>query len=201
MKHLAAFLIVGFAAVAVARQPALTFGLDLSSIDASVRPQDDLFHYVNGGWLARTEILRDWWKPQDAEPFQSAARTLVDQFGAYRPVPSMPINGELTLGENAGDLGGLSIVYRASKLSLAGRPAPIIDGFTGDQRFFMGWAQAWRGTLREDYLREWLDSIPYAPPEYRANVTVSNLPAFYEAFGVKSGDRLYRELQKRVRIW
>ncbi len=111
------------------------------------------------------------------------------------------MNGELTLGENVNDLAGLAVAYRAYRTSLGNRPAPVIDGLTGDQRFFLGWAQAWRTKIRDEYLRQWLISTPHAPPEYRANGAVGNLAAFYEAFAVKPGDRMYREPQARIRVW
>jgi predicted metalloendopeptidase len=145
--------------------------------------------------------LRDWWKPADEAEFQKRATLLVEQFSAYSPIPGMNVNGQLTLGENIGDLGGLSIAHRAWTISLKGRPSPVIDGLTGDQRFFMGWAQAWRAKARDEYLRRQLLSDTHAWAEYRANGPLGNIPAFYEAFGVKPGDKLYREPEKRVKIW
>jgi len=145
--------------------------------------------------------LRDWWKPEDEAEFQKRAKLLVEQFNGFSPAPGLKINGELTLGENIGDLGGLSIAYQAYKLSLAGKPAPVIDGFTGDQRFFMGWAQAWRMKARDEYLQRQVLADPHAWAEFRANGPLSNIPAFYDAFGVKPGDRLFLEPEKRVKIW
>jgi putative endopeptidase len=145
--------------------------------------------------------LRDWWKPADEQAFLKRTKMLVDQFNAYSPIPGMHVNGELTLGENIGDLGGLGIAYQAYKLSLGGKPAPVIDRLTGDQRFFTGWAQVWRGKRREEFERALLLSNEHAPDEYRANGPVSNVAAFYDAFGVKPGDKLYREPDQRVRIW
>ena len=145
--------------------------------------------------------LRDWWTPADETEFQKRAKLLVEQFNAYSPIPGMQVNGELTLGENIGDLGGLSIAYQAWKLSLAGKPSPVIDGLTGDQRFFMGWAQAWRAKAREEYLRRQVLSDPHAWAEFRANGPLGNIPAFYDAFDVKAGDKLFIEPAKRVRIW
>jgi endothelin-converting enzyme/putative endopeptidase len=148
-----------------------------------------------------TGRLRDWWQPADETEFQKRARVLVEQFNGYSPVAGATINGELTLGENIGDLGGLSIAYEAWKLSLAGRPSPEIDGLTGDQRFFMGWVQAWRAKARDEYLRRQVLADPHSAAEFRANGPLGNIPAFYEAFGVKPGDKLYREPAKRVKIW
>jgi predicted metalloendopeptidase len=145
--------------------------------------------------------LRDWWTPADETEFGKRAKMLVDQFNGYSPVSGVTINGELTLGENIGDLGGLAIAYKAWKMSLAGKASPMMDGLTGDQRFFMGWAQAWRSKAREAYLRRQVLSDPHSAAEFRANGPVSNIDAFYDAFNVKPGDKLYREPDKRVRIW
>jgi putative endopeptidase len=148
-----------------------------------------------------TGALRDWWTPADEAEFQKRTKLLVDQFSVLSPAAGLTVNGELTLGENIGDLGGLSIAYKAWKLSLKGKPSPVIDGFTGDQRVFMGWAQAWRTKAREQYLRQQVMADPHAPAEFRANAPLGNIPGFYEAFGVKPGDKLYREPAQRVKIW
>ena len=145
--------------------------------------------------------LRDWWKPEDETEFQKRAKLLVEQFNAFSPLPGMNVNGELTLGENIGDLGGLSIAYKAYKISLAGKPAPVLDGLTGDQRFFMGWAQAWRAKAREEYLRRQVLADPHAWAEFRANGPLGNIPEFYTAFAVKPGDKLFIAPEKRVKIW
>lgn len=134
-------------------------------------------------------------------PFHERAARLVEHFDQFTPLPGTHVNGSLTLGENIGDLGGLALAYRAYRISLNGKPAPVIDGYTGDQRFFLGWAQIWRSLVREEYLRQWLTWIPHAPPQFRANGPVSHIAAFYEAFNVKPGDKLYVEPGKRVRIW
>jgi predicted metalloendopeptidase len=145
--------------------------------------------------------VRDWWKPIDEKTFGVRARHLVEQFNGYSPMPGMHVNGVLTLGENVGDLGGLSIAYQAYTLSLKGKPSAVIDGLTGEQRFFLGWAQIWRSKMRDEYMRQTLLAIPYAPPAYRANGPITNLQGFYDAFGVKPGDKLYREPEDRVKIW
>jgi predicted metalloendopeptidase len=145
--------------------------------------------------------LRDWWQPEDEAEFQTRASVLVDQFSGYSPVEGMTINGALTLGENIGDLGGLSIAYQAWKLSLEGRPSPVIDDLTGEQRFFMGWVQAWRSKARDEYLRQQVMADPHAAAEFRANGPLGNIDAFYEAFDVRPGDALYRAPADRVRIW
>jgi putative endopeptidase len=145
--------------------------------------------------------LHDWWTADDERAFERIARGLVDQYSAYVPLPGVRVNGVLALTENFGDLAGLLIAHRAYRLSLKGRAPDTIDGLTGDQRFFIGWAQAWRSKMRDEYLRQWILSSPHAAPEYRTNGTVANVPAFYEAFGVRPGDRLWRDPSERVRIW
>jgi putative endopeptidase len=145
--------------------------------------------------------VRDWWTVADAEGFQMRARALSAQASAFSPLADVRVNGDLTLGENIGDLGGLSLAFLAYQLSLGGRKAPTIDGFTGEQRFFIGWAQVWRTKTRPEFLRQSLVSSPYAPPEFRANGPASNLAGFHEAFSVKPGDKLYRDPASRVRIW
>jgi len=144
---------------------------------------------------------RDWWKPADEAEFRTRALRLISQFDAYSPAPGLHVNGLLTLGENVGDLGGLSIAHRAYLLSLKGKPPPVIDGLTGDERFFLGWAQIWRSKMRDEYVRQMVLAVPYAPPAFRANGPLSNLQGFYDAFRVKAGDKLYREPGDRIKIW
>jgi predicted metalloendopeptidase len=145
--------------------------------------------------------LTDWWTPEDNAEFQRRARALVEQYSRYSPIEGMHVNGELTLGENIADLAGVTMAYRAYKLSLGGKPAPVIDGFSGDQRFFIGWAHSWARKYRDDEMRKRLLTDPHSPGEYRANGVVRNLPPFYEAFGVKPGDKMYLPPEKRVSIW
>jgi len=145
--------------------------------------------------------LRDWWSPEDDAEYQRRTQVLVEQFNAYSPLEGARVNGSLTLGENFGDLGGLQIAYRAWKLSLGNRPAEVIDGYTGDQRFFIGWAQIWRTKEREEYLRQFLLSNAHAPSRFRANGPVSNMPEFYAAFDVQPGDGLFRRPDQRAKIW
>ena len=145
--------------------------------------------------------LRDWWTQNDATEFKARADGLVEQYNGYSPIENMSVNGELTLGENIGDLAGLTMAYKAYKLSLNGQEPPVIGGYTGDQRFFMGWAQVWRRLYREDELRNRLVTDPHSPSEYRVNGIVSNMPQFFDAFGVKPGDALYRAPDDLVRIW
>ncbi len=126
---------------------------------------------------------------------------MVKQYGAYVPLAGYPINGELTLGENIGDNSGLALAYKAYKISLGGKQAPVIDGLTGDQRFFLGYAQAWRTKYREPALIVQIKSDPHAPGDFRANGALVNQPGFYEAFGVKEGDKMYVAPKDRVTIW
>jgi endothelin-converting enzyme/putative endopeptidase len=145
--------------------------------------------------------LESWWTDADREAFDERGQQLSEQFSQYEPIEGLNINGDLTLGENIGDLAGLTIAYEAYKKSLNGEPAPELDGFTGEQRVFIGWAQVWRGKYREDAIREQVMSDPHSPAEYRVNGTVVNVPAFYEAFEVKPGDELYVAPENRVTIW
>jgi predicted metalloendopeptidase len=145
--------------------------------------------------------LRDWWTQDDRARFVAKARVLVDQYGAFEPVPGYRLNGQQTLGENIADNSGLEAAWKGWQLSLAGKPAAVIDGLSGEQRFFYGFAQVWRGKSREAALIERLKAGVHSPPEFRANGTVRNHPAFYETFGVKPGDAMYLPPDKRVSIW
>jgi putative endopeptidase len=147
--------------------------------------------------------LRDWWTAEDKGNFERLTGALVDQYNATCPFDEGKtcINGRLTLGENIGDLGGLSLAYRAYRMSLGGREAPVIEGYTGDQRFFMAWAQVFRVKMREAALRQQLQTDPHSPGVYRINNIVRNFDEWYKAFDVKPGDKLYLEPEKRIRIW
>ncbi len=145
--------------------------------------------------------LRNWWTDADKAEFEKRGKQLVEQYNQYEPVAGVHVNGELTLGENIGDLGGLTVALRAYKLSLAGKPAVVIDGFTAEQRFFISWSQVWRRKYREEELRNRLMTDPHSPSEYRAIGIVSNIPEFYSAFDVKEGDKMYIAPEKRVKIW
>lgn len=145
--------------------------------------------------------LRDWWTEEDAAEFKQRADKLVAQYDAFSPIEGMNVNGQLTLGENIGDLAGLTMAYRAYQLALGEREAPVIQGFTGDQRFFIGWAQVWRRKYRDNELRRRLVTAPHSPSEYRTNGIVANMPEFYAAFDVQPGDDLYRSDADRVKIW
>jgi len=145
--------------------------------------------------------LKSWWTEADRRRFEERTKLLVTQYDRYEPVPGHKVNGALTIGENIGDLGGLAIAWKAWRRSLQGQAAPAIDGLSGEQRFFMGWAQAWRHKYREADLIQRLKTDPHAPDEYRCNGVVINLPAFHETFGVQPGDRLWLAPEKRVSIW
>ena len=145
--------------------------------------------------------LRDWWTPNDRKEFERRAQGLVEQFSRYHPVEDQTINGELTLGENIGDLGGLSVAYEAYQISLDGEPAPEIDGFTGDQRFFLGWSQIWKRLYRDQELRRRLIVDPHSPSEYRVNGIIRNMDAWYDAYDIPDDAELYLQPDQRVRIW
>jgi putative endopeptidase len=148
-----------------------------------------------------TGKMRDWWTPQDAAEYQKRTAQLVAQVGQYEVLPGLKLNGELTLGEDIGDLTGLTIAHRAYLLALGGKPAPVIDGLGGDQRFYMGWAQVWRAKMREDALRQQVLTNVHPPDTLRGNMPLVNIPEFYAAFDVKPGDKLYLPPEKRVKIW
>lgn len=147
--------------------------------------------------------LSNWWTDADRKNFDARTNALVAQYDAFCPLDEGKtcVNGRLTLGENIGDLGGLSMAYRAYKLATAGQDVPVIDGFTGDQRFFLAWAQAWRTAQREDALRNQLRTDPHSPAYFRTNGIVRNFDEWYKAFDVKPGDAMYLPPEKRLRIW
>jgi putative endopeptidase len=145
----------------------------------------------------------NWWTDEDRKQFEARTKKLIEQYSAFEPaqLPGQKVNGALTVGENIGDLGGLSIAYKAYQRSLKGSEAPVIDGLTGDRRFFIGWAQAWRSKFRDAELARRLATDPHSPAEFRCNGVLRNLPEFYAAFDVKEGDRLWLPSDRRVRIW
>jgi putative endopeptidase len=144
--------------------------------------------------------LANWWTDTDLAHFKAAGEALVAQFDAYRPFPDLALNGRQTLSENIADVAGLSSAYDAYRLSLQGKPDRVIDGLSGDQRFFISYAQSWRGAIREAELRRRIATDGHAPDEYRAD-SVRNLDAWYEAFSVMPGQKLYLEPKNRVRVW
>jgi putative endopeptidase len=159
-----------------------------------------------GAKFDATGTLKNWWTDEDAQKFKAAAAKDVAQYNAYCPIPgtngkpAQCVKGELTLGENIADLAGLTISYNAYKISLGGKPAPVIDGTTGDQRFFLGWAQVWRRLYREQELANRLVTDPHSPSEFRTSV-VRNLDPWYDAFKPKPSEALYLAPEQRVRIW
>jgi predicted metalloendopeptidase len=145
--------------------------------------------------------LRNWWTAEDRTAFKARAAGLVKQYGAYSPVPGYFINGELTLGENIGDNSGLSVTYNAYERSLGGKPSPVIDGLTGEQRLYIGFAMKWRAKLRPEAAIAQIKSDPHSPGEFRAKGTVMNQPGFYKAFDIKPGDAMYLAPEQRVIMW
>ncbi len=146
-------------------------------------------------------VQRDWWSESDAAGFKERSDALVAQYDTYEALPGEFVNGEFTLGENIGDLTGITMAYAAYKTSLGGKEAPVIDGLTGDQRFFLSYGQIWKRKFREDNLRSRLKNDPHSPGEYRANGIVRNFDAWYDAFNIQPGDALYLPPEKRVKIW
>jgi putative endopeptidase len=153
-----------------------------------------------GSKYDETGALREWWTPGDVQRFKALTGQLVAQYGQYEPLPGKKVSGELTLGENIGDLAGVTIAYDAYRTALEGRPAPVVDGFTGDQRFYLGWAQVWRRNYREPNLLQRLITDPHSPSEQRVAV-VRNFDPWYAAFNVSPGRKLYLPPEQRVRIW
>jgi putative endopeptidase len=145
--------------------------------------------------------LHDWWTAEDAKTFEARAAVLGAQYSKFEPLPGAKVNGQLTMGENIADLGGVTLALDAYHNSLKGKPAPVIDGYTGEERVFLGWAQAWRGKLRDDAIRKQVVSDPHSPRQYRVNGPVRNVDAWYEAFDVKPDQKLYLAPKDRVRIW
>jgi putative endopeptidase len=146
-------------------------------------------------------VLRDWWTDEDKAEFEKRTSKLVDQYSAFKPFDDLNVNGEFTLGENIGDLGGLSIALLAYKISLDGKEPPVMDGFTAEQRIFISYAQSWRSITRDEALRNRINTDPHAPRQYRVNGVVRNVPEFYEAFDVSEDDSLYLSPEDRVKIW
>jgi putative endopeptidase len=146
--------------------------------------------------------LVDWWTQEDRERFEALTGALIKQYDAFelRDYPGNTVNGALTVGENIGDLGGLTIGYEAWRIATEGAPSPEIDGFTGAQRVFAGWAQVWKGKAREESALQLLQIDPHSPAEFRANIA-RNLTEFYDAFDVVEGDDLWLPEEERVRIW
>jgi predicted metalloendopeptidase len=188
--------------------------LEVPVFDASA---DDAVNYGAAGALVGHEIshalddrgrrfdpsgaARDWWTADDAAKYEALAQKLAARLSTYEPLPGAHVVGTLTVGETLADIGGLTIAYRAYKRSLKGTTPPVIDGLTGDQRFFMGWARIWRAKERDDYVRSQLQISAHLPPALRANAVLMHVDGFYGAFGVRPGDRLYLAAEDRVKVW
>ena len=146
-------------------------------------------------------VLRDWWTADDLKNFKAKTSALIAQYSTYEPLPGQKLNGALTIGENIADLSGMTIAHKAYELSLGGKPAPVMDGFTGDQRFFMGWAQVWRRKYKDENLLARIKTDPHSPSEFRCNGVIVNMPDFDAAFGIKEGDKLYKGAADQIKIW
>ncbi len=146
-------------------------------------------------------VLRDWWSAADVAAFQKLADKIGAQYSAYEPLPGFKVNPQLTMGENIGDIGGLAMAYHAYKLSLQGAEAPVIDGLTGDQRFFLAWGQVWKRAVRDEQLKNQIATDSHSPAKYRVNGVVRNMNAWYDAFGVTKENDLWLDPKDRVEIW
>ena len=146
-------------------------------------------------------VLRTWWKPEDEQAFKALVDRIVEQYAQYEALPGLKLNGRLTAGENIGDLGGLTVAYAAYKLALNGKTPDVLDGFTGDQRFFLSWAQVWRQLRRDESMRNLVMSDPHSPGTFRVQGVVRNMDEWYSAFDVKPEDKLFLPPEERVRIW
>ena len=145
--------------------------------------------------------LKMWWSESDYKNFKDKTKLIIEQFNNYKAIDTLHVNGELTQGENIADLGGLTMAYYAYKKSLNGQKSPVMAGYTGEQRFFISWAQGWKSLMRDAYLKQMIATNPHSPGNFRAVGPLSNMPEFYEAFGVKEGDGMYIPVAKRVNIW
>lgn len=154
-----------------------------------------------GRKIDATGAVRDWWAEGDGKRFEDRAKVLGDQYAKYEAAPGAFVNPDLTMGENIADFAGLQVAHDAYEMTLGGKAAPVIDGLTGQQRVFLGWAQVWRAKAREDALRQQVATDPHSPGRFRLYGPVRNIEAWYQAFGVKQGDKLYIAPDKRARIW
>jgi len=154
-----------------------------------------------GGRFDADGNMNDWWTKEDRERFDAKTAHLAEQFDAYEPLPGLRVNGKLTLGENIADLGGALIAYDGLMLALQEKPQPPIDGLAPARRFFIGFALQECIQSREENLRTQIQTDPHSPSRYRVNGPLSNMSEFYEAFGAKQGDKLWRDPEDRVKIW
>jgi len=180
--------------------PERPLAMDYGAIGAVIGHEVSHSFDDQGAMFDATGRLRNWWTPEDLAHFEASGAKLVGQYDAYRPFPDLAVNGKLTLGENIADVAGLAAAYDAYQLSLGGKPAPVVEGLTGDQQFFLSFAQSWRAKFREPALRQQVLGDGHAPDEYRAD-TVRNLDVWYDAFDVKPSQALYLAPGDRVRVW
>ena len=180
--------------------PRRPLAMDYGAIGAIIGHEVSHSFDNQGALFDATGRLHNWWTPEDFKHFEASAAQLVAQYDAYRPFPDLAVKGRQTLGENIADVAGLAASYDAYHRSLGGKPAPVAQGFTGDQQFFVSFGQSWRGKLREPAMRTRILTDGHSPPEYRAS-TVRNLDAWYRAFDVKPGQALYLAPADRVRVW
>lgn len=145
--------------------------------------------------------LKMWWTDSDYKNFKDKTKLIIEQFNNYKAIDTLHVNGELTQGENIADLGGLTMAYYAYKKSLNGQKSPVMAGYTGEQRFFISWAQGWKTLMRDAYLKQMIATNPHSPGNFRAVGPLSNMPEFYEAFNIKEGDGMFIPITKRVNIW
>jgi putative endopeptidase len=180
--------------------PKATAAMNYGSIGSVIGHEISHSFDDQGSQFDATGRLRDWWTPADLKKFQAAGTALAAQFDGYKPFPDLAVNGRQTLGENIADLAGLAAAYDAYRASLGGKPAPVVDGFSGDQQFFLSFAQGWRTYYRPEALRQRLIGDGHAPAKYRGQ-TVRNMDAWYEAFPVQPADKLYLAPDRRVKVW
>jgi putative endopeptidase len=155
----------------------------------------------SGSQYDKDGSLHNWWTPEDRKRFQEKAQKLQEQFDAYTVLDSLHVNGKLTLGENIGDLGGLNAAYEAFKMTPQGKSNKKIDGFTPDQRFFLAWAQVWRSNILPETQAQYIIVDPHSPADFRTIGAPVNMDAWYKAFNVKPGDKLYKKPEDRIKIW
>ena len=162
-----------------------------------------LFFVDQGSKYDGDGALNNWWTDADRDAFETRTKALIAQYDALIPeeAPDVHVNGALTIGENIGDLGGLTIAYKAYLISLGGTQSPVIDGFSGEQRLLLSWAQIWRAKVRPEEMRRRIATDPHSPAEFRCNQILKNFTPFYEAFGVTEKDALWLDEQSRVQIW
>jgi predicted metalloendopeptidase len=180
--------------------PSRPLAMDYGAIGAVIGHEISHSFDDSGALFDAAGRFRNWWTDEDKAHFDASSAKLVEQYDSYRPFPDLAVNGKLTLGENIADVAGLAAAYDAYKMSLGGQPAPVVAGLTGDQQFFLSFAQSWRLKMREPALRQQVLQDGHAPDEYRAD-TVRNLDPWYAAFDVKRGEALYLDPKDRVRIW